>query len=84
MVAFIRGGEAFLSRGQVGVSCCRTGTRFGSRTQRTSKYGPVFTPDGARIVYTQVSQDGARMAFDTWTVPALAGEPGGSCSMPRA
>ena len=35
------------------------------------KYGPVFTPDGSRIAYTQLtaSEDWS----DTWTVPVLGG-----------
>ena len=42
------------------------------------KYGPVFTPDGARIVYTRVGGAGAAVgggAWDSWSVPALGGAP---------
>ena len=75
MVAFIRGGEFFMSRGQIWVKLLPNGDAMRLTNSTDLKYGPVFTPDGARIVYTQVGQGGARMSFDTWTVPALGGEP---------
>jgi hypothetical protein len=35
------------------------------------KYAPVFTPDGSRIAFTQVTPG----SWDTWTVPVLGGQP---------
>jgi len=75
MVAFVRGGESFLSRGQIWVKLLPSGDARRLTNSTDLKYGPLFTPDGANIVYTQVGQDGARPSFDTWTVPALGGEP---------
>ncbi len=75
MVAFVRGGESFLSRGQIWVKLLPSGDARRLTNSTDLKYGPSFTPDGANIVYTQVGQDGARPSFDTWTVPALGGEP---------
>ena len=74
MVAFIRGGEAFLSRGQIWVKLLPNGDALRLTSSPNLKYGPMFTPDGANIVYTQIGQ-GDRRSFDTWTVPALGGEP---------
>ncbi len=74
MVAFIRGGESFLSRGQIWVKLLPNGDALRLTNSPDLKYGPLFTPDGANIVYTQIGQ-GGRRSFDTWTVPALGGEP---------
>jgi eukaryotic-like serine/threonine-protein kinase len=78
MVTFIRGGEAFLSRGQIYVKLLPNGESVRLTNDGLSKYGPVFTPDGARIVYTLVGGVGAAVgggAWDSWSVPALGGEP---------
>src|SRR5262245_9635251 len=78
MVTFIRGGEAFLSRGQIYVKLLPNGESVKLTDDRWVKYGPVFTPDGARIVYTRVGGAGAAVgggAWDSWSVPALGGEP---------
>jgi Tol biopolymer transport system component len=37
-----------------------------------NKMSPVFSPDGSRIAYTTLNQ---QSNWDTWTVPALGGEP---------
>jgi eukaryotic-like serine/threonine-protein kinase len=52
----------------------------GDSVQLTSdpaiRYGPVFTPDGARIGYTQLSfAPQQQLAWDTLIVPTLGGEP---------
>jgi hypothetical protein len=78
MVTFIRGGEAFLSRGQIYVKLLPNGESVKLTSDGWVKYGPVFTPDGARIVYTRVGGVGAAVgggAWDSWSVPALGGEP---------
>jgi Tol biopolymer transport system component len=78
MVTFIRGGEAFLSRGQIYVKLLPNGESVKLTSDAMTKYGPVFTPDGARIVYTRVGGVGAAVgggAWDSWSVPALGGEP---------
>jgi eukaryotic-like serine/threonine-protein kinase len=78
MVTFIRGGEAFLSRGQIYVKLLPNGESVKLTSDAMTKYGPVFTPDGAHIVYTRVGGAGAAVgggAWDSWSVPALGGEP---------
>ena len=71
MVTFIRGGEAFLSFGQVWVKLLPNGESVALTTGSNQKYGPVFTPDGSRIAYTELTA--SEDSYDTWTVPALGG-----------
>jgi serine/threonine protein kinase/Tol biopolymer transport system component len=71
MVTFIRGGESFLSRGQIYVKLLPNGESVRLTNDAGRKYGPVFTPDGSRIAYTQVTSG----SWDTWTVPVLGGRP---------
>ena len=75
MVTFIRGGDAFLSRGQIYVKLLPNGDSLRLTTGPERKYAPVFTPDGSRISYTQLDQTGPGPSWDTWTVPALGGQP---------
>jgi Tol biopolymer transport system component len=72
MVTFIRGGDSFLSRsGQIYVKLLPNGESVPLTNSTRPKYGPVFTPDGSRIAYTQVTSG----SWDTWTVPVLGGQP---------
>ena len=72
MVAFIRGGEYFQSRGQIYVKVLPDGEAVQLTNEPDLKYGPVFTPDGSRIAYTLLKPGGS---WDTWTVPVLGGQP---------
>ena len=74
MVAFIRGGEPFLSQGQIYVKLLPNGESRQLTNTEERKYGPVFTPDGSRVAYTRVSSSNLG-SWDTWTVPVLGGEP---------
>jgi Tol biopolymer transport system component len=75
LVAFIRGGAAFLSTGQIYVKTLPNGeaTRLTSSSNR--KYAPVFSPDGSRVAYSEVARRGTVTGWDTWTVPVSGGEP---------
>jgi Tol biopolymer transport system component len=75
MVTFIRGGESFLSTGQIYVKLLPNGESVQLTSDAGSKYGPVFTPDGSRVAYTAIKPIGASLSWDTWTVPVLGGEP---------
>jgi len=75
MVTFIRGGEFFLSPGQIYVKLLPNGESVRLTNDGGLKYGPVFTPDGSRIAYTRFSTSGDTLIWDTWTVPVLGGEP---------
>ena len=55
MVTFIRGGDSFLSRGQIYVKLLPNGESVRLTNDARAKYAPVFTPDGSRIAYTDVS-----------------------------
>jgi serine/threonine protein kinase len=71
MVTFKRGGDSFLGPGQIWVKSLSTGESIQLTISAGRKYGPVFTPDGSRVAYTEV-QSGQ---WDTWTVPVIGGRP---------
>ena len=71
MVTFKRGDTSFLSPGQIFVKLLPNGESVQLTTSAGRKYGPVFTPDGSRVAYTEV----APVTWDTWTVPVLGGQP---------
>jgi Tol biopolymer transport system component len=71
MVTFKRGDDSFLSPGHIYVKLLPNGESVQLTTAAGRRYGPVFTPDGSRIAYTEVA-DGS---WDTWTVPVLGGQP---------
>ena len=74
MVAFIRGGDYFLSRGEIYVKLLPNGEPVRlTNDDAALKYGPVFSPDGSRVAYTSVIP--GQTTWDTWTVPALGGQP---------
>jgi eukaryotic-like serine/threonine-protein kinase len=71
MVTFKRGGDSFLTPGQIWVKQLPNGEAVQLTTSPARRYGPVFTPDGSRIAYTEVLAGN----WDTWTVPVLGGQP---------
>jgi serine/threonine protein kinase/Tol biopolymer transport system component len=71
MVTFKSGGDSFLGPGQIWVKLLPNGESIPLTTSAGRKYGPVFTPDGSRVAYTEV-QSGQ---WDTWTVPVTGGQP---------
>jgi dipeptidyl aminopeptidase/acylaminoacyl peptidase len=77
MVTFIRGEEFFLSQGgQIYVKSIPNGEPVRLTNDAGRKYGPVFSPDGSRIAYTNVTSASATSyAWETWTVPVFGGEP---------
>ena len=72
MLAFIRGAGTFTTEGQIYLKMLPGGEAVPLTQDSMSKMGPVFSPDGSRIAYT-VNRPG--VAWDTWIVPALRGEP---------
>jgi serine/threonine protein kinase len=76
MVTFIRSDTAFPWLGDVYVKLLSGGDAVRLTNGNAPRYAPVFTPDGSRIAYTQVSRTGlGRSTWDTWTVPIGGGEP---------
>jgi eukaryotic-like serine/threonine-protein kinase len=75
MVTFIRGGEFFLSTGQIYVKLLPNGEAVQLTDDPRPKLGPVFTPDGSRVAYTLVDRTRDPVSWDTWTVPVHGGPP---------
>ena len=72
MMAFIRGPETFISRGQIYVRILPGGAPFQLTHDDTLKMAPAFSSDGSRVAYT-VTLPG--FGWSTWVVPVLGGEP---------
>jgi len=75
MVAFIRGGDAFLSRGQIYVKVLPNGEAVRLTTSVNRKFAPVFSADGSRVAYSEATVTDVRASWDTFTVPVIGGEP---------
>ncbi|HYW43428.1 MAG TPA: protein kinase [Bryobacteraceae bacterium] len=73
MVTFIRGPRTFYGPGQVYVKILPGGDPVQLTHDDAQKMSPAFSPDGSRIAYTTFALGG--MAWDTWEVPVLGGEP---------
>jgi eukaryotic-like serine/threonine-protein kinase len=71
MLTFIRGPRTFLGPGQIYVKMLPSGDPVQLTHDDTPKLGPAFSPDGSRIAYTAING----LAWDTWVVPVLGGEP---------
>ncbi len=69
MLTFIRGNGTFLTPGDVYVKMLPSGEPVQLTHDKLIKLSPIFSPDGARIVY------GTADPWDTWEVPVLGGEP---------
>jgi DNA-binding winged helix-turn-helix (wHTH) protein/Tol biopolymer transport system component len=71
MLAFIRGGDAFLTADQIYVKMLPDGEAKLVTDDGRPKYGLAFSPDGSEIAYTVLEDSG----FSTYEVSALGGEP---------
>jgi serine/threonine protein kinase/WD40 repeat protein len=70
MLAFIRGGDSFISpRADIYVKLLPGGEPVQLTHDSKPKLAPAFSPDNSRIAY------GVPDPWDTWEVPALGGEP---------
>jgi eukaryotic-like serine/threonine-protein kinase len=75
MVTFIRSDSAFPWQGDVYVKLLSGGDAVRLTSGMGTRYAPVFTPDGSRIAFTQITRtDLGRNSWDTWTVPIGGGE----------
>lgn len=72
MMAFIRGPETFLNRGQIYVKLLPDGQPIQLTHDAAPKMAPAFSPDGSRIAYTATDTSAG---WNTWVVPVLGGEP---------
>jgi Tol biopolymer transport system component len=73
MLAFIRGGNAFLTADQIYVKMLPNGEARRVTDDSRPKYGLAFSPDGSEIAYTVLEVPGP--VFNTYEVSALGGEP---------
>ncbi len=71
MMAFIRGGNSFLSADQVYVKMLPDGEAKRLTEDPRMKYGLAFSPDGSRIAYTVLEPP----SFSTYAVSILGGDP---------
>jgi DNA-binding winged helix-turn-helix (wHTH) protein/Tol biopolymer transport system component len=71
MLAFIRGPDTFLGRGQIYVKILPNGEPVQLTHDNSNKMSPVFSPDGSRIAFST----GGPISDDTWVVPVLGGHP---------
>jgi DNA-binding winged helix-turn-helix (wHTH) protein/Tol biopolymer transport system component len=71
MIAFIRGGDDFLTPDQIYVKMLPDGEATRLTNDPRLKYGPVFSPDGSELAYTVMEHTG----WSTYTVSVLGGEP---------
>jgi Tol biopolymer transport system component len=71
MVAFIRGGNGFLTSDQIYVKMLPNGEARRVTDDARPKYGLAFSPDGSEIAYTVLETS----VFSTYEVSALGGEP---------
>ena len=71
MLAFIRGGNAFLTSDQIYVKMLPNGEARRVTDDHRPKYGLAFSPDGSEIAYTVLEMS----AFSTYEVSSLGGEP---------
>ena len=70
MLAFIRGESPFLGPGQIYVKLLPDGEPLQLTDTDRDKMSPKFSPDGARLTYTQMGT-----GFETWVAPVLGGKP---------
>jgi Tol biopolymer transport system component len=70
MLAFIRGGDPFISPGDVYIKLLPSGDPVQlTKNAARPKLSPEFSPDGTRLAYSVVDP------WDIWEVPVLGGEP---------
>jgi eukaryotic-like serine/threonine-protein kinase len=70
MVAFIRGGDSFMSADQIYVKVLPSGEARRLTEDSRLKYGPAFSPDGSEVAYTVMDPPN----FTTNTVSVLGGD----------
>ena len=71
MLAFIRGGDTFMTPDQIYVKMLPNGEARRVTDDSRAKYGLAFSPDGSEIAYTVLEGP----TFSTYVVSALGGEP---------
>jgi DNA-binding winged helix-turn-helix (wHTH) protein/Tol biopolymer transport system component len=73
LLAFIKGGDPFLSPGQIWLKLLPDGEPFQLTHTSGLIFAPTFTPDGTHVAYSAVEKEPGG-AWDTWIVPIAGGE----------
>jgi DNA-binding winged helix-turn-helix (wHTH) protein/Tol biopolymer transport system component len=73
LLAFISGGDPFLSAGQIWLRLLPDGEPLQLTHASGLIFAPTFTPDGTHVAYSVVDHVLGR-TWDTWTVPITGGE----------
>ena len=71
MLAFLRGPDTFVTRGQIYVKFLPDGQPVQLTHDNMLKMAPAFSPDGSRIAYTTTDPG---YGWNSWVVPVLGGE----------
>ena len=71
MLTFKSGSNFMQGPAEIYVKLLPDGESVRLTNDNVPKLGPVFTPDGSRIAYTQVVAGD----WETWTVPVQGGQP---------
>jgi eukaryotic-like serine/threonine-protein kinase len=74
LLAFISGGDPFLSAGQVWLRLLPDGEPVQLTHTTGLIFAPTFTPDGTHVAYSAVDQAPGG-TWNTWIVPITGGEP---------
>ena len=72
MLAFIKGGEPFLSSGQIWLKLLPDGEPLQLTHTSGLIFAPTFTPDGTHVAYSAIDREPGG-SWDTWTVPITGG-----------
>lgn len=75
LLAYIRGGDAFLSAGQIWLRLLPDGEPLQLTHGSGWIFGPTFTADGTHIAYSAIREPSIASTWETWTVPITGGEP---------
>jgi DNA-binding winged helix-turn-helix (wHTH) protein/Tol biopolymer transport system component len=73
LLAFVTGGDPFLSAGQIWLKLLPDGEPMQLTHTSGLIFAPTFTPDGAHVAYSAVEKTPGG-AWDTWIVPINGGE----------
>src|SRR6202000_1959930 len=74
LLAYIKGGDAFLSPGEIWVKSLPDGEAIQLTHSAGLIFAPAFTPDGAHIAFSTVNKD-LGGTWDTEIVPIIGGTP---------
>jgi DNA-binding winged helix-turn-helix (wHTH) protein/Tol biopolymer transport system component len=74
LLAYVRGGAAFLSAGQIWLKTLPAGESLQLTHEHGLIFAPTFTPDGTHVAYSVVDRDRPGAPWDTRIVPITGGE----------